>query len=344
MEWGRDEVAVRVALDTYDSCTRDCGPQNANGAEVTSKNLDLNLLPIAFALYDELSVSRAARLLGMSQPAVSMALRKLREAFDDPLFIRVPAGIAPTPRAHAIVQAARPLVAQLQEDLVKGQTFDPATSTRAFTLALSDVGEMAFLPLVLGPLRSEAPNCAIRSISVPPGQLAHELERGEVDVAIGYLPSLASKNFRQRRLSTHRFACLLRADHPARAKRLSAADFLAAEHIVIREDGRSQEVVERVFEQRRVRGKVAVYASHFLGVPFVVAHSDLIATVPYAVARDFAALSPQLAVALPPFDMPGFELKLHWHRRFDNEPRNRWLRDHLVQLFREDRRITTPAD
>ena len=244
-------MAVRVALDTYDSCARDCGPQNANGAEVTSKNLDLNLLPIAFALYDELSVSRAARLLGMSQPAVSMALRKLREAFDDPLFIRVPAGIAPTPRAHAIVQAARPLVTQLQEDLVKGQTFDPATSTRAFTLALSDVGEMAFLPLVLGPLRSEAPNCAIRSISVPPGQLAHELERGEVDVAIGYLPSLASKNFRQRRLSTHRFACLLRADHPARAKRLSAADFLAAEHIVIREDGRSQEVVERVFEQRR---------------------------------------------------------------------------------------------
>ena len=110
------------------------------------KTLDLNLLPIAFALYDELSVSRAARVLGMSQPAVSMALRRMRETLDDPLFIRVPSGIVPTPRAHAIIQTARPLVQRLREDLVKGQAFDPATSTETFTLALSDVGEMAFLP------------------------------------------------------------------------------------------------------------------------------------------------------------------------------------------------------
>src|SRR5438477_6608175 len=193
---------------------------------------DLNLLPIAFALYDELSVSRAARLLGMSQPAVSMALRRLRETFNDPLFIRVPTGIAPTPRAHAIVRFARPLVQRLQEDLLKGETFDPATSTRAFTLALSDVGEMAFLPWLLESLRHQAPHCAIRSVSLPIGQLAHELEKGEVDVAIGYFPALAPKNFRHLRVDTQRFACLMRADHPLRSDRLSAADFRAAEHIV----------------------------------------------------------------------------------------------------------------
>ncbi len=307
-----------------------------------TKTPDLNLLPIAFALYDELSVSRAARLLGMSQPAVSMALRRMRETFDDPLFIRVASGIAPTPRAHAIIQAARPLVARLQEDLLTGQTFDPATSTRPFSLALSDVGEMAFLPILLGPLRSQAPHCAVRASSAAPAQLAHELEKGEIDVAVGYFPALTSKNFRHRRLSTHRFACLLRIDNPIRAERLSAPDFLAAEHIVVREDGRSQEVVERFFERRRVRRNVAVYATHFLGVPFVIAHSNLIATVPYAVAQDFAQMSPQLAVALPPFEMPGFELKLHWHRRFDNEPRNRWLREQVTTLLRDDRRATTP--
>jgi DNA-binding transcriptional LysR family regulator len=309
---------------------------------VASKPPDLNLLPIAFALYDELSVSRAARLLGMSQPAVSMALRRMRETFEDPLFIRVPGGIAPTPRAHAIIQAARPLVARLQEDLLKGQPFDPTTSTRPFTLALSDIGELAFLPLVLGPLRARAPHCAIRSVSVPLARLAHEMEKGEIDVAMGYFPTLVSKNFRQRRMSSHGFACLLRADHPMRAERLSAADFLAAEHMVIGESGRSQEVVERFFERRRVRRKVAVHASHFLGVPFVVANSDLIATVPYALANDFAAMSQRLAVALPPFEIPGFDLKLHWHRRFDNEPRNRWLRERLEELFRRDRRLTTP--
>src|SRR5688500_4927040 len=93
----------------------------------------------------------------MSQPAVSMALRRMRESFDDPLFIRVPGGISPTPRAHAIIEAARPLIAHLQQDLLKGQPFDPLTSTRTFTLALSDVGEMAFLPRVAGALRSAAP-------------------------------------------------------------------------------------------------------------------------------------------------------------------------------------------
>lgn len=306
------------------------------------KSPDLNLLPIAFALYDELSVSRAARVLGMSQPAVSMALRRMRETFDDPLFIRVPSGITPTPRAHTIVRLARTLVSRLQEDLLRGQAFDPATSTRAFTLALSDVGEMAFLPRVLNRLRAQAPHCAVRSVSVPPDQLTHELEKGEVDVAVGYFPALALKNFRQRRLSRHRFACLMRVDHPARAERISVPDFLAAEHMVIREEGRSQEVLERFFDRKKLKRTVAVYASHFLGVPFVLAQSNLIATVPYAVATQFAAMSPHLAVALPPFDIAGFELKLHWHRRFDNEPRNQWLRDQLTLMFKENRTVTLP--
>jgi DNA-binding transcriptional LysR family regulator len=309
---------------------------------VPTKPPDLNLLPIAFALYDELSVSRAARVLGMSQPAVSMALRRMREAFDDPLFIRVPTGITPTPRAHAIVQAARPLIARLHEDLLKRQPFDPITSTRAFTLALSDVGEMAFLSRIMGPLRAQAPNCALRSVSVPAGQLAHELEKGDIDVAVGYFPTLATKNFRQRRVSTHRFACLMRADHPLRAERLSVKAFLAAEHIVVREEGRSQEVLERFFKRRRLQRNVAVYTSHFVGLPAIVAESNLIATIPYAAARQFATMSPQLAVTLPPFDISGFDLKLHWHRRFDNEPRNRWLRDQLIDVFREDRRDTLP--
>ena len=301
------------------------------------KSPDLNLLPIAFALYDELSVSRAARLLGMSQPAVSMALRRLRETFNDPLFIRVPTGIAPTPRAHALIRFARPLVQRLHEDLLKGETFVPATSTRTFTLALSDVGEMAFLPWMMEPLRRQAPHCAIRSVSMPAGQLAHEMEKGEIDVAIGYFPALAQKNFRQLRVDTQRFACLMRADHPLRSERLSVADFLAAEHIVIRAEGRSQEVVERFFERRRIRRRVVVFTPHFLSVPFIVAQSDLIATVPRSVALHFASMIPQLAVARPPFDITGFDLKLHWHRRFDNEPRSRWLREQLATVFRKNR-------
>ncbi len=309
---------------------------------VASKAPDLNLLPIAFALYDELSVSRAARLLGMSQPAVSMALRRMRETFDDPLFIRVPTGIAPTPRAHDIVRLARPLVQRLHQDLHTGATFDPASSTRTIALAVSDVGEMAFLPRLLEHFRDRAPQCPIRSVSVPTAQLAHDLEKGDVDVAVGYFPSLALKNFRHRRVRVHRFACLMRGDHPLRAERLSPASFLAAEHVVVQSEGRSQEVLERFLERRRIRRRIALFTPHFLGVPFIVARSNLIATMPYAVARQFASMSTELAVAIPPYDIPGFELRLHWHRRFDNEPRSRWLRQQLSTVFADDPDITLP--
>ena len=108
--------------------------------------VDLNLLAIALALYDELSVSRAAQALGMSQPAVNMALREMRATFNDPLFVRAPRGITPTPRAHALIAVARPLVSQLRQGLLAEETFNPGLSTRPFTFALSDVGEMAFLP------------------------------------------------------------------------------------------------------------------------------------------------------------------------------------------------------
>jgi len=179
---------------------------------------------------------------------------------------------------------------------------------------------------------------------VPASQLAHELEKGDVDLAVGYFPALATKNVRQRRVSTHRFACLMRAGHPCQAERLSRADFLAAHHMVVLENGRSQEVLEGYFERRRIRRKVTVFASHFLSVPFVIARSDLIATVPYRVATEFAEMSPHLAIALPPFDLPGFDLKLHWHRRFDHEPRSCWLREQFATLFRDDPSATLPPD
>jgi DNA-binding transcriptional LysR family regulator len=297
---------------------------------------DLNLLPIAFVLYDELSVSRAAQVLGMSQPAVSMALRKMRTIFNDPLFIRTPTGVTPTPRAHALVRATRPLVERLQEDLLAEEPFDPALSTRAISIALSDVGEMVFLPKLLERFRARAPRCAIRSVSMPPAQLAHGFEKGEIDLAVGYFPDLTKHNFLQRRLFTHHFACLMRAGHPLRAKRLTLKDFLAMEHAVVHAEGRTQEIFERFLERKRIRRKVMLHTPHFLSIPIVVARSDLVATVPHALATYFARLSPDLAVAMPPLDIAGFDLKQHWHRKFHNDPRNKWLREQVAQLFNDE--------
>jgi DNA-binding transcriptional LysR family regulator len=309
---------------------------------VGNKLPDLNLLPIAIALYDELSVSRAARRLGMSQPAVSKALRRLRETFADPLFVRGPNGIVPTPRTHAIVRAARPQLAKLQEDLLRGERFDPAVSTRPITLAISDIAEMAFFPCIIERFRAHAPKCPVSAVSVTDAQLAPGLENGEIDVAAGYHPALALRNFRQRLLSRHGFACLMRAGHPLWKSRLSVAAFLEAEHIVVRRESRSQDVLEHFIEQRKIRRKIAVYVSHVLSVPFIVMESHLVATLPYAVVTRFASLTSQVAAALPPFDLP-YDLKFYWHRRFDNEPRSLWIREQLAAVFKDHQWLTPPA-
>ena len=306
-----------------------------------TKTPDLNLLPIAVALYDELSVSRAARHLGMSQPAVSKALRRLRETFDDPLFVRRPSGIVPTPRAHAIVRAARSHLHHLQEDLLRGEHFDPAVSTRPITLAVSDIAEMAFFPSIIEHFRRHAPKCPVSTVSMTDAQLAEGLENGDIDLAAGFYPALALRNFRQRRLSRHGFACLMRSGHPLWKNRLTMAAFLAAEHIVVRREGRSQEVLERFIERRKMRRKIAVYTSHVLSVPFIVMESQLVATLPYAVVTRFASLTSQVAAALPPFDLP-YDLKLHWHRRFDNEPRSLWIREQLAAVFKDHQWLAPP--
>jgi DNA-binding transcriptional LysR family regulator len=309
---------------------------------LAAKTPDLNLLPIAVALYDELNVSRAARQLGMSQPAVSKALRRLRETFDDPLFVRGPSGIVPTPRAHAIVRASRSHLHHLQEDLLKGERFDPATSTRAIVLGLSDIAEMAFLPSILEHLRVRAPKCPVSTATLPDAQLAESLEKGDVDVAAGFFPALSQRNFRQRRLSKHGFACLMRAGHPLWKSRLTVSAYLAAEHVVVRRASRSQDVLERFIEHRKMRRKVAMFTSNVLSVPFIVMDTHLVATLPYAVVTRFTSLTTQLAAALPPFDVT-YELKVHWHRRFDNEPRSMWLREQLAAIFKDHHWLQPPV-
>ena len=308
---------------------------------LAAKLPDLNLLPIAVALYDELSVSRVAQQLGMSQPAVSKTLRRLRETFGDPLFVRGSSGIVPTPRAHEIVRAARPHLKLLQEDLLKEEGFDAASSTRPIVLGLSEIAEMAFVPSILEHFRAHAPQTRVSTVSLRDAQLADGLEKGNVDVAAGYFPALAQRNFRQRRLSKHGFACLMRAGHPLWRQRLTMAQFSSAEHVIVRGEGRSQELLERFIERRRMRRKVGLYTSNVLSVPFIVMDSHLVATLPYAVVTRFASLTSALAAALPPFDIT-YDLKLQWHRRFDNEPRSVWLREQLALVFKDHQWLQPP--
>jgi DNA-binding transcriptional LysR family regulator len=294
------------------------------------------------ALYDELNVSGAGRRLGMSQPSVSKALRRLRETFDDPLFVRGPKGLVPTPRAHAIAHSARPHLKFLQRDLLKEEPFDSARTTRPISLAISDIAEMAFYPSIIEHFRRHAPKCTITTVAVSDDDLAMGLESGDIDLAAGYLPSLGRRNFRKRSLSQHGFACLMRDGHPLWQPRLSQANYEAAEHIGIRVPGSSMEVLQRYTDRNRFKLNVAVFASHVMSVPFIVMDSDLIATLPYAVVTRFASLTSGVRAALPPFDLP-YDLKLHWHRRFDKEPRSVWIREQMAAIFKDHQWLEAPS-
>jgi DNA-binding transcriptional LysR family regulator len=298
--------------------------------------IDLNLLPIVVALYERRSVSRAAESLHMSQPAVSAALGKLRTALGDPLFVRTSRGMEPTPRAAALIAPAREALAKIDQDVLSAAAFDPATTTRVFTFALSDVGEMVFLPKLLERLTRLAPNAAVRSVTLPMSQIEQGLESGEIDLALGYFPDLRPSSFFQQRLFTHTFACLLRADHPIRGERLSLEQFLALGHAVVRVESRAQEVFENFLRRRRIRRRIVLRTPHFMSIPMIVARSDLLVTVPHALAIYFARLSTNLKIVRLDLDMPRIDLKQHWHRRFHHDPCNKWLRALAAELFNDE--------
>ena len=210
--------------------------------------------------------------------------------------------------------------------------FDPATTERKFTVALSDIGEMTFLPRLLDRLRRDAPGASICSVTMPPRELALALEQGDVDLAVGYFPDLKNRNFFQQRLFSHSFVCLLSAVHHQRRRTLSMKQFLEMGHAVIRAEGRSQELFEQFLIRRRIRRRVVLETPHFMSIPFLISAGDLVATVPRAVGESFAQFA-AIKLMEPPMEIPRFDLKQYWHRKFAKDGANAWLRSVIVELF-----------
>ena len=305
-----------------------------NGRNVES-TFDLNLLTVAVALYDCESVTEAAKSLGSSQSAVSMALGRLRTVLGDPLYVRSPTGMTPTPRATRLVALARPLLTQVQSGLLHDEEFD-ATSTRTtFTFAMSDVGEMVFLPRLLDRVQTAAPRASLRSVALKPRELERALEHGEVDLAIGYFPDLQHKSFMQQRLFSHHFCCLLSSRHPALRGGLTRERFLALEHAVVHPEGRSQEIFEQFLVRHRIARKVVLTTPHFMSLPTIIARSRLVATVPHAMGMFFTRWNDEIKAVPPPFRVPPIVVKQHWHQRFRQDRRHRWLRNQVTDLFND---------
>jgi DNA-binding transcriptional LysR family regulator len=300
------------------------------------QDLDLNLIPYLVAMEEARNVSRAAQMLGVSQPRVSTALARLRDYFGDPLFVRTSRGMEPTPRALSLIPSAREALGHIQRGVLDTQQFDPGTTTRTFSIALSDVGEIVFLPRLLQVLAQRAPHANLRSLSLPPADLERGLAAGEIDLAIGYFPDLSGNNFFQQRLFSHRFICLMRNGHPLAKQSLTVEAFLRCGHAVVRAEGRSQEVLEKYLEKHRIHRRAVLETSHFMSLPFILSRTDLIATVPHAIGFAYAAEHASITLAEPPLALPRFDLKQHWHRKFHNDARTIWLRGIVAELFNDE--------
>ena len=294
------------------------------------RDIDLNLLVVFHELYKERRVAAVAESLGLTQPAVSNALSRLRRMLGDELFLRTGRGMEPTPYATQLAEPIAQALATIRDTLERQLEFDPAASVRKFTIAMTDLGEIHFLPRLMHRLAEVAPGVTISTVRNTSVVLSDELESGRVDIAFGLLPQLKA-GFFQRLLFRQRYVCLFRKGHPLDKESMSLEDFESAQHVLVVAAGTGHATVNDAIERRAVRRNVRLSVPHFVALGHILASTDLIATVPERYVRE--SMAPFNLTYLPvPVPVPEFDVNLFWHARFHKEPGNQWLRSLIAEL------------
>jgi DNA-binding transcriptional LysR family regulator len=301
------------------------------------QDIDLNLLVVFNQLLVERRVSRVADNLGLTQPAVSNALARLRKLLGDELFLRTPAGMEPTPFADQLAEPVTYALGTIHSALNQRSTFDPGSSTRSFTVGMTDIGEIYFLPELMDRLRREAPGVSVSTVRNAAVNLRDEMEAGKVDLAIGLLPQLKA-GFFQRRLFRQRYVCMFRKGHRLDRKRITLAEFSAAEHLMVVSPGTGHGKVDELLKRSGIARNVRLTVPHFMAVGHILQATDLIATVPERLAQRM--VDPfGLAFITHPAKLPDVAINVFWHAKFHKAPENQWLRALIFDTFADD----TPA-
>jgi len=291
-------------------------------------DVDLNLLRVFDTVLNERGVTPAAVRLGLTQPAVSNALARLRGVFGDPLFVRTPGGMDATPFARQLAEPVRQALALLDSALAHGPGFDPATSTRLFRFYMSDLGQIEFLPPLVERVQRSAPGVRLEAVGLEVEDIGDALAAGALDLAVGFLPGLARPVQRQA-LFRDPYVCLMRTDHPV--KTLTKRRFQEASHVLVSYRG-GHRVIEEALERAGLARRIALRVPHFTVVPMILERSDLILTLPARVASVFERRG-TLRSLPPPVPIPPADVGVHWHERFESDPGNRWLRELLITLY-----------
>lgn len=294
--------------------------------------LDLNLLLTLEILLEEGSVTGAARRLGVTQPAVSHKLRRLREALHDELLVTGPRGLVPTERARSIAAPLRAALEQLAATLADEEPFDPHTAEYDFILTGADMFEYTALPYILEFISTEAPGVTL-TVMPRRNDIFDRMERGEIHYALGPLfPARAG--LRQVKLFEEPLVVMGRHKHPAFRGGLTLPKYLAAEHALVAPEGRPGGFVDDALTKLGHRRRVVVRVAHFTPAPHLIARTDLLLTAPQSLAREAARTLPISQRPLP-ISLPQVSNLMAWHERFERDPAHRWFRDATRRYVRQ---------
>ena len=293
--------------------------------------LDVKLLRLFELLYTTRSVTRAAERLGQSQPTVSIWLARLRRELRDPLFVRTPDGMQPTPRADALIGTVRAALDALRRLSAWEPEFDPATARRRFRICMTDASHVTLLPRLLGHLRAQAPKMRLDAAQID-AQTARLLQSGEADLALGYIPDLEA-GFYQQTLYAQDWVCLANPRHPRVVEGLTLQQYGEEGHIGIA-SGTGHRLLDEALLRERIERRVVLELPGFLGLGAIVLASDLIATLPRHTGETLAVTN-ALKVYPCPVPVPPFTVNQHWHARYHHDAGSRWLRSVCADLFQK---------
>ena len=300
-----------------------------------TNNLDLNLLHVFCAVMRQRNVTLAGEELNLSQSAISNALKRLRDHFDDKLFVASPSGMMPTALAEQLAGPVQESLTQIQFVIESVKAFEPISSTKNFKIYVSDVGQLILMPNLVMTLMKDAPKVSISLVNVSP-RVAHSMmTEGEIDLAIGTFDRFQA-GFHQQRLFGKSYVVLARKDHKLLKSGLSLSAFLNARHAVYLPPAASHDsfdvFIDDLFKHHKKRRQVVVELAHGLGIAEILAASDLIACVPKRLAESLVS-SEALAIFPLPFDSPGAEVCQFWHDRVHSDPGHRWFRNLVYKNY-----------
>ncbi|MFG1342434.1 LysR family transcriptional regulator [Xanthobacter autotrophicus] len=295
------------------------------------RDIDLNLLVVFNELLKTGRVNAAAVQLGLTQPAVSNALTRLRRILGDELFVRTSQGMQPTPYALSLSEPVSYALGAIHSALNQKVAFDPGRSSQSFTIAMTDIGEIFFLPDLMQRMANAAPNASLSTVRNQTIDLDREMESGNVHLALGHLPDLQAGYF-QRRLFSQRYVCLFRRGHRFDGLQLTADDFSAAEQISVVAAGTGHGLIDELFGRMGVSRKIKLRVPHFVSVGHILSSTEMIATVPEVLARRISKPF-DLAWCAHPIPLPEISIGMFWHSKFHKDSSNQWLRNLIYDTF-----------